>query len=97
MFFWELFEIQDVVYKELVLLKVVIKCFFVEVVINFGWYKYVGMEGDIVSIEIFGVLVFGGVCFEKFGFSVDNVLVKVKIFLSQFFVFKFKIFYCFFF
>ncbi|MFW9258526.1 transketolase [Nostoc sp. KVJ20] len=75
---WELFEAQDAAYKESVLPKAVTKRLSVEAGSSFGWHKYVGTEGDCVSIDRFGASAPGGVCLEKFGFSVDNVLAKAK-------------------
>ncbi|WP_414570965.1 transketolase [Nostoc sp. CCY 9925] len=75
---WDLFEAQDAAYKESVLPKAVTKRLAVEAGSSFGWHKYVGTEGDVVSIDRFGASAPGGVCLEKFGFSVDNVLAKAK-------------------
>ncbi|MCL6749562.1 transketolase [Nostoc sp. CCCryo 231-06] len=75
---WELFEAQDAAYKESILPKAVTKRLSVEAASSFGWHKYVGTEGDCVSIDRFGASAPGGVCLEKFGFSVDNVLAKAK-------------------
>ncbi|MGB5594518.1 MAG: transketolase [Crocosphaera sp.] len=79
---WELFEAQDAAYKESVLPKAVTKRLSVEAGASFGWHKYVGMEGDTVSIDTFGASAPGGTCMEKFGFSVDNVLAKAKAVLG---------------
>jgi transketolase len=75
---WELFEAQDAAYKESVLPKAVTKRVSVEAGVSFGWHKYVGTEGDTVSIDTFGASAPGGVCMEKFGFSVNNVLATAK-------------------
>lgn len=75
---WDLFEAQDAAYKESVLPKAVTKRLSVEAGASFGWHKYVGTEGDTVSIDRFGASAPGGVCLEKFGFSVDNVFAKAK-------------------
>jgi transketolase len=75
---WELFEAQDAAYKESILPKAVTKRLSVEAGSSLGWHKYVGTEGDTVSIDRFGASAPGGVCLEKFGFSVDNVLAKAK-------------------
>ncbi|MFN6539456.1 MAG: transketolase [Nostoc sp. EkiNYC01] len=75
---WDLFEAQDAAYRESVLPKAVTKRLAVEAASSFGWHKYVGTEGDVVSIDRFGASAPGGVCLEKFGFSVDNVLAKAK-------------------
>jgi transketolase len=79
---WELFEEQDAAYKESVLPKAVTKRLSVEAAASFGWHKYIGIEGDTVSIDRFGASAPGGVCMEKFGFSVDNVLAKAKALLG---------------
>ncbi len=79
---WELFEAQSAEYKESVLPKAVTKRLSVEAAASFGWHKYVGTEGDTVSIDRFGASAPGGVLLEKFGFSVDNVLAKAKALLG---------------
>lgn len=79
---WELFEAQDAAYKESVLPKAVTKRLAVEAGISMGWCKYVGGEGDTVSIDRFGASAPGGTCMEKFGFTVDNVVTKAKALLG---------------
>ncbi|MEA5509573.1 transketolase [Crocosphaera sp. UHCC 0190] len=79
---WELFEAQDAAYKESVFPKAVTKRLSVEAAASFGWHKYVGSEGDTVSIDTFGASAPGGTCLEKFGFTVDNVLAKAKAVLG---------------
>jgi transketolase len=79
---WDLFEAQDAAYKESVLPKAVTKRLSVEAASSFGWHKYVGTEGDTVSIDRFGASAPGGVLMEKFGFSVENVLAKAKALLG---------------
>jgi transketolase len=79
---WENFDAQDAAYKESVLPKAVTKRLSVEAGVSFGWHKYVGAEGDTVSIDRFGASAPGGTCMEKFGFSVENVLTKAKALLS---------------
>ena len=77
-----LFDEQDAAYRESILPKAVTKRLSVEAASSFGWHKYVGSEGDTVSIDRFGASAPGGVCMEKFGFSVENVLEKAKALLS---------------
>jgi transketolase len=71
-----LFPCLPQIYKESVLPKAVTKRLSVEAASSFGWHKYVGTEGDTVSIDHFGASAPGGTCMEKFGFTVDNVLAK---------------------
>jgi transketolase len=77
-----LFDTQDAAYKESVLPKAVTKRLSVEAASSFGWHKYIGSEGDTVSIDTFGASAPGGTCLEKFGFTVDNVLAKAKALLG---------------
>jgi len=79
---WELFAAQDAAYRESVLPKAVKKRLAVEAGISFGWCKFVGDEGDMVSIDRFGASAPGGTCLEKFGFTVDNVVAKAKALLG---------------
>jgi transketolase len=74
----ELFEEQDAAYRESVLPSSVRKRLVIEASSSFGWHKYVGFEGDTVSIDRFGASAPGPVCLEKFGFTVDNVVAKAK-------------------
>lgn len=79
---WELFEAQDAAYKESVLPKSVTKRLVVEAGTSFGWCKYMGSEGDSLSVDRFGASAPGGVCLEKFGFTVENVIAKAKALLG---------------
>jgi transketolase len=79
---WELFDEQDAAYKESVLPKAVTKRLSVEAGTSMGWHRFVGSAGDTVSIDTFGASAPGGLCLEKFGFTVDNVLAKAKALLS---------------
>jgi transketolase len=74
----DLFDAQDAAYRESVLPKAVTKRVSVEAASSFGWHKYIGTEGEAVSIDRFGASAPGGVCLEKFGFSVDNVIATAK-------------------
>ncbi len=75
---WELFDAQDEAYRESVLPKGVTKRLAVEAASSFGWCRYLGNEGAMISIDRFGVSAPGGVALEKFGFTVDNVVPKAK-------------------
>ncbi|WP_028083887.1 transketolase [Dolichospermum circinale] len=77
-----LFDTQDAAYKESILPQAVTKRLSVEAASSFGWHKYIGSEGDTVSIDTFGASAPGGICLEKFGFTVDNVLAKAKALLG---------------
>jgi transketolase len=73
-----LFDEQDKAYRDAILPPATKKRLVVEAGTSFGWHKYSGDEGDIISIDRFGVSAPGGIAMEKFGFTVDNVVAKAK-------------------
>ncbi len=79
---WELFDEQDAAYRESVLPKAVTKRLAVEAAARFGWDRYLGSDGDMVSIDRFGVSAPGPLAMEKFGYTVDNVVAKAKALLG---------------
>lgn len=74
----ELFEQQDEAYKEQVLPKAVRARVAVEAASDFGWGKYVGLDGATVSMKSFGASAPAGTLFKKFGFTTENVVETVK-------------------
>lgn len=70
---WELFEEQDAEYKESVLPSDVDKRLAVEAGSSFGWHKYTGLQGDMISIDRFGESAPAGLLFKRYGFTVENV------------------------
>jgi transketolase len=75
---WELFEEQDEHYQNAILPKADQKRLVVEAGSSFGWHKYMGSEGAMISIERFGVSAPGNIAMEKFGYTVDNVVAEAK-------------------
>ena len=45
---------------------------------DFGWGKYVGLDGTTVTMKGFGASAPAGVLFKKFGFTTENVVKAVK-------------------
>ena len=74
----ELFEEQSDSYKEEVLPSSIRKRIVVEAAETFGWHKYIGLDGDSVTMNRFGASAPGGTCMEKFGFTIENVLNKAN-------------------
>lgn len=72
------FEEQTEAYKESVLPKSCRKRVAVEALSDFGWYRYVGLDGKVVSMKGFGASGPAASLFEKFGFTVENVVATVK-------------------
>ena len=79
---WKLYEEQDDSYKESVLPKSVKKRLVVEAMSSFGWHRYIGDEGDMLSVETFGASAPGGTVMEKFGYTVDNVVSRANALLK---------------
>ena len=75
---WELFEKQNSDYKEKVLPKDVRKRISIEAGSTLGWHKYVTDEGITIGIDEFGKSAPAEDLMKEFGFTAENVLVKVK-------------------
>jgi transketolase len=73
----DVYDRQDDAYKSSVLTKGVPRVAIEAGVTDF-WYKYVGLDGAVVGIDTFGESAPAGVLFKHFGFTVDNVVAKVK-------------------
>ena len=71
---FELFESQSLEYKESVLPNKVRTRIAVEAATSFGWHKYVGLDGAVISIDHFGASGKAEVLFKEFGFTVNNVI-----------------------
>ena len=71
-----IFDEQDADYKEEVLPKAVRKRLAIEAGSSFGWAKYVGLDGDTVTIDKWGASAPGNKVFEEYGFTVENVVNK---------------------
>jgi transketolase len=77
----DVFERQDASYKAAVLGKGIPRVAIEAGVTDF-WYKYVGLEGAVVGIDTFGESAPAGVLFKHFGFTVENVVAKVRSLLQ---------------
>jgi len=74
----DLFEAQSAEYKESILPKSVRARVAVEAGTDFGWGKYVGLDGTTVTMKGFGASAPAGTLFKKFGFTTENVVKAVK-------------------
>lgn len=70
----EAFDRQSAEYRESVLPGDVRKRVAVEALSDFGWGKYIGLDGTTVTMHSFGASGKAAVLFEKFGFTVDRVV-----------------------
>jgi len=74
----DIFEKQPLEYKEKVLPKAIRARVAVEALSEFGWGKYVGLDGKTVCLDRFGASAPAEVLFKEFGFTVENVVKTVK-------------------
>jgi len=73
---WELFEAQPSDYRDEVLPPDVKARISIEAGVAFGWHKWVGDDGDSISIEHYGASAPGATVLEEFGFTADNVVAR---------------------
>ncbi|RMF28581.1 MAG: transketolase, partial [Chloroflexi bacterium] len=71
---WELFEAQPPSYREQVLPSSIPRRLAVEAAVSLGWERFVGSQGDVLSVERFGASAPYQVLMEKYGFTVENVV-----------------------
>ena len=74
----DVFDVQSDEYKEKVLPKSVRARVGVEALSDFGWGKYIGLDGEMVSMHSFGASAPANLLFEKFGINTDAVVAAVK-------------------
>ena len=74
----DIFEKQSDEYKEKILPKSVRARVAVEALSEFGWGKYVGIDGKTICLDRFGASAPADVLFKEFGFTVENVVKAVK-------------------
>jgi transketolase len=70
---WELFEKQSDEYKESVIPHKIKARISVEAGVKMGWEKYIGEQGEMISIEKFGASAPVEVIFDKYGFSAEKI------------------------
>lgn len=80
---WELFEMQDDEYKNSIIPKDIKVRISIEAGVKQGWEKYVGDAGECISIEKFGASAPLEVIFEKYGFSIENIVNRTKASLGK--------------
>ncbi|MBA2732025.1 MAG: transketolase, partial [Acidobacteria bacterium] len=78
---WELFEEQPKDYRNEVLPPAVTSRLSIEAGARLGWDRYVGPQGDCVSIDRFGASAPGDVAMRELGFNVENVLKSARALL----------------
>ncbi|UMB78805.1 transketolase [Dickeya fangzhongdai] len=79
----DVFDQQDAGYREAVLPAAVSARVAVEASVADYWYKYVGLHGAVVGMSDFGESAPAGQLFERYGFTVDNLLRQAEAVLTR--------------
>jgi transketolase len=74
---WKIFDEQTAEYKASVLAAGVPKLA-VEAGATLGWWKYVGLDGDVVGVDRFGASAPGPIVMKEYGFTAENVAARAK-------------------
>ena len=75
---WEFFDAQTQKYKDEVLPPKVTARLSIEAGVSLGWHKYVGDRGDTLAVDRFGASAPAEDVFRDYGFTLGNILKKVR-------------------
>jgi transketolase len=79
----ELFEAQPQEYREQVLPTAVRARLAVEAGASMSWWKWVGLDGDVLGLDRFGASAPGPTVLKELGFSVENILARAQALLES--------------
>lgn len=80
---FEIFEEQDQPYRDSVLPPNVRKRLAIEAGATLCWYKWVGLDGDVVGMTTFGASAPSKDALKHFGFTVENVVARAEKLLAR--------------
>src|SRR5262249_5295380 len=80
---WEMFEDQDAAYRDSVLPPTITARVVVEQASNFGWERYVGRTGAMITMRTFGASAPLKELQTKFGFAPDNIVAAARAQLAR--------------
>jgi transketolase len=80
---WELFESQSQQYRAQVLPPTVTARLAVEAGVAQGWHRYVGLNGDVLTIDRFGASAPGETLMREYGFTVANICARASALLPE--------------
>lgn len=75
---WELFALQDTEYQESVLEPHIHARLSIEAGISQGWERWVGNQGEMISVEQYGASAPYIEIYENYGLSVENIVTRSK-------------------
>lgn len=74
----ELFEAQDAKYQESILPIKHDKYIVVEAAAQYGWHKFTGRNGLMITVDTFGKSADGGAVLKDFGFEASKIVSRIK-------------------
>jgi transketolase len=81
---WEIFDRQTQEYRDSVLPPAITARIAVEAGIKLGWEHYTGLNGKIIGMTSFGASAPGSVLYEKYGFTVEEIVAAAEELLHRF-------------
>ena len=80
---WELFDAQPDEYRIAVIPNDGTPCLAIEAGVPWGWYRYVGANGDVIGLDRFGESAPYEDVFKALGFTVENVTARALALLGR--------------
>jgi len=80
---FELFEAQDQAYRDSVLPPSIRRRLAIEAAVPLSWYRWVGLDGDVVGMTTFGASAPYQDAMRHFGFTVENVVNRAMALLAR--------------
>lgn len=74
---FELFEMQPELYKQSILGADTGKRISIEAASEFGWHKYIGLDGLAISVDTFGASAPTSILAKEYGFTVEAILDRI--------------------
>jgi len=79
----ELFDMQPEEYRNRILPPNVKNRIAIEAGATCGWWKYTGLDGDVIGLDRFGASAPADTLFEKFGFNVEQIVLSAKKMIAR--------------
>ncbi len=73
---WELFKMQNEIYRDMVLPPSVTARVAIEAAVSMGWGQWLGAHGSFIGMERFGASAPYQTIYEQLGFTVENVVLR---------------------
>jgi transketolase len=74
---WKLFEEQSLQYRRSIL-PIEVPKLAIEAGATVGWWKYVGLNGDVIGVDRFGASAPGSKVLAELGFSAENIAAHAR-------------------